>query len=432
MSEQPSASLHRGAATPSAAWVVAFVTVLIANGSLSNFYRTSNAVIAPELIRDLSLSPQMLGVANGAFFWALLVAQVPLGVLFDRVGVHRTVSALFVIMIAGASLHALADTGEMLFAARFLVGLGCAGSFMTVIVLVPRWFARDRWSSMLGLVFGCSQLGIFAAGPPLAYAAETVGWRAAFLWCAALSAVIGVAFWAIVRDRPVDTVAARVAAPATSPGIVAGLGEILAIPGMLKLFALFGVAYPTFVTIMALWAGPYLKDVHDLGPIARGHVFAVLAAAVVVGNFVIGPIDRRLRRSKTLVLGSALVTLATFLLLALVPRPPLWLALTLLVLMATSASYAPVLVTQMRSRFPEHLAGRGATTANIAQLFGSALLPTASGWIPPLFMAGTAATAGAGGYSPEAYRAIFAMLAVVLAAGLAVYATFDDRTSPKP
>ena len=85
------------------------VALLAATTILSQFFRTALAVIAPELIRDLALSPRMLGLANGGFFLALLVAQVTVGVAFDRFGPRRVVGALSIFMTVGAALHALAD-----------------------------------------------------------------------------------------------------------------------------------------------------------------------------------------------------------------------------------------------------------------------------------------------------------------------------------
>ncbi len=407
-------------------WRFWLIVALLGNAVLSQFYRSSNTVIAPELIRDLGLSPQMLGFANGSFFMALLVAQVPLGVLFDRIGVRAAASALFVPMVAGAALHGIADSGWMLVAARFLVGLGCAGSFMSVIILIPRWFPRDRWSTMLGLVFGISQLGILASGPPLALATETIGWRQAFVWCAGLSILAGLLFRAIVRDQPSEAVAVA-QRQADHVGAIEGLRQILALPDMLKLFAIFGVSYPTLNAVTGLWAGPYLKDVHGLDAVARGHVLAAVAIALVIGNFIIGPIDRAIGRPKLVVGAGAGIAIGVFLAFALLPAPPLWLAVVLLFTLSIAASYAPVLLTQIRSRIPDHLAGRGSTSANITQLLGAAVLPVVTGMIPPLFD-----RAVDGGYSPLAYRAMFLLLAVVLGAGLAVYMTMRETTATKP
>ena len=79
-----------------------------------------------------------------------------------------------------------------------------------------------------------------------------------------------------------------------------------------------------------------------------------------------------------------------------------------------------MLLAHIRSHFPDHLAGRGATTGNMAQLIGAALLPIITGFIPPLFP-----HAGPG-YSLLAYQWIFATLAIALAMGLAVYLTAKD------
>ena len=49
---------------------VLFVSVLGLAFILSQFLRASNAVIAPELVSDLSLDPADLGLLTGAFFIA--------------------------------------------------------------------------------------------------------------------------------------------------------------------------------------------------------------------------------------------------------------------------------------------------------------------------------------------------------------------------
>ena len=47
--------------------------------------------------------------------------------------------------------------------------------------------------------------------------------------------------------------------------------------GLLRVLALFMVAYAAFATVQVLWAGPYLHDVYDLGPVERGNVLLGMA-----------------------------------------------------------------------------------------------------------------------------------------------------------
>ena len=146
------------------------LAMLSATTILSQFFRSSLNVIAPELIRDLALSPEALGLANSAFFLALLAIQVPVGILFDRIGVRLTVAGLALLSVAGALMHAIIETGAGLTLARFLLGLGHGGSFMSTIVLCSHWYPRERWSTVMSWVFALSMLGVVLAGTPLALA----------------------------------------------------------------------------------------------------------------------------------------------------------------------------------------------------------------------------------------------------------------------
>ena len=175
--------------------------MLAATAILSQFFRSSNSVIGPELIRDLSLSSEALGFANGCFFAALLLVQIPVGIAFDRIGPRLTVGVLSVLMTAGALLHAAAQSGAELALARFVVGLGCAGSFMAGVVLISRWYPRPSWATVLSWLFALSQFGLLLAGLPLAIATETIGWRVTFVIMGVIAALVGVLFLAD-RARP--------------------------------------------------------------------------------------------------------------------------------------------------------------------------------------------------------------------------------------
>ncbi|NJO24076.1 MAG: MFS transporter [Sphingomonadales bacterium] len=420
MHEKPSAqSANAAAPPPPVAWRAAAVllTMLAATTILSQFFRASISVIAPELIRDLSLSPEALGFASGSFFIALLLPQIFVGVLFDRIGPRITVSALSVLMVAGALLHSVAESGAGLALARFVVGLGCAGSFMSAVVLISRWYPRQSWSTALSWVFALSQIGFLLAGLPLAVVTEWIGWRTAFVGMAIVAAVAGFLFFHLVRDHPPGREAETTE---EELGPIAGLRRVLSTPGLLRVLALFLVAYAAFASVMLVWAGPYLHDVHGLDAIERGRVLLGMAVVQTIAGLVIGPLDRVFNTRKWVAVANATIALGTLLTFALAPNLSLAVAVGLLLLLSSVSAYASVLLAHIRSHFPDHLAGRGATTGNMAQLIGAALLPIITGFIPPLFP-----HAGPG-YSMLAYQWIFATLAIALGAGLAVYLTAKD------
>lgn len=385
---------------------------------LSQFFRTSNGVIAPELSRDLDLSPAMLGFANASFFIALGVVQVPAGILFDRIGVRRTFLGLVGFAVAGSLLQAVVQSGAGLALARFLQGVGCGAGFMGVVLLCARWFEPARLATAVSWTFAFSQIGILLAATPLAAASAAWGWRPAFVVAAAATVACGLLYAAWVRDDPPG--AAPRPAPRSEDSPFAGLARVLRTPDIGYLLALHLFAYAAVATLTGLWVGPYLADVHGLAPVARGHVLLAMGLGQIAGQLAIGPMDRWLDTRKWIVATSAAACIAVLSLLALLERPPLWAAVLLLVLLSVFSQYPVMIVAHARSLFPAAIAGRGVTTVNLAQVTGAAALPYATGLV-------VGAAAGGAEPAPEhAYRLAFAAIALPLAAGLAFYLRARD------
>src|SRR5262249_25725984 len=113
------------------------LALLIAVTCLSQFYRVSNSVIAPELARDLGLSARQIGWAGSAFFFALFAVQLPVGLWFDRFGARRTVSAVSLLAVVGAVWIAHATDAADLNARPTLLRVRVPASLMSRVFLWP-------------------------------------------------------------------------------------------------------------------------------------------------------------------------------------------------------------------------------------------------------------------------------------------------------
>ena len=381
---------------------------LVLMTAASQYHRAALGVVGPELARDLGQGNGLLGSANGAFFLALLLVQVPVGLALDSLGPRRTVAWLVPLALLGAVGQALAPDAGWFLVARFLLGLGCAASFMSSVVLCSRWFGGTALTSALSKVFALSQLGILLAGAPFAAAADWLGWRGAYALGGVVTLALGALWLGWVRDDPPDRPAP--ARPAEGLG-AALLGQLTVwrTPGLLPVLCMHLVGYAGMATVLAVWAGPYLAEVHGLAPGPRGVVLLCMGLALSAGLFAVGPLERRLNTRKWLVVPLASAVALVLAVLALWPDAPLWLAVGLLVLLCLLNAFPVVVVAHGRSLFPDHLVGRGATTVNLAQTLGSAALPALTGWV-----LGLVAPA-------QAWPAVFGTLAAAVALGVAGY-----------
>ena len=202
----------------------------------------------------------------------------------------------------------------------------------------------------------------------------------------------------------------------------AGVGEVLRTARIWWILPMAAVGYAGMITIRGLWGGPYFNDVFGLDPVDRGNLLLLLTVGSIVSLIVYGWLGRALRTRKGIVVVGSALYAASFAAIAALPAPSLWLATTLLILVSMFGAVYPVLLAHARSMFPDRLVGRTITSLNLASFSGIAIIQAATGMIMVQFAGepGTAAPA-------EAYRAVFAALALVIGIAALCYMRSEDR-----
>ncbi len=382
---------------------------------LSQFYRTAVAVIAPDLAREFALSAERLGLVTGAFFFAIALMQLPIGVALDRYGPRRTVPLLLMLAVLGALIFAAAPSGGVLILGQTLIGAGCAGVFMGGLVTFSRWFPAERFASISAVAIATGGVGGMLSGTPFALVAETFGWRGAYVGLAAVTAALALLVFLVVRDAPQGH-PYHERRPETLAQAFAGIREVLRHAGLPAILSVGFVSFSILFSLRALWAGPYLADVHGLGAVARGNVLLAMGGAMIAGTLIYGALERLVVSRKRVVLAGAGVNVVLFATLALLPRPGLWTVAVLFCAVALAGAYYIHLLAHTRSIFPDRLMGRALTTLNFAAFAGVSALQLLPGLVVGAFPA-------EGGAAPEAaYRAVFAVLGLVVLVGVVPYA----------
>ncbi len=393
--------------------------VLSAAYVASQFYRVANAVIAPELMADLSLSAKAMGVMTGAFFLGFAVAQIPVGVLLDRFGPRRTMSALFLLAALGSAGFALGQDQMSVTLARAAIGVGCAAGLMGSLVAIARWFPAERFAFLSSLLFALGGAGTLLGTTPLAWFSEWIGWRGSFWAMAGLTALAALLLFAVVRDHPPG--AAEDQAPESWGEVARGLARVLGNRELWLVSAIQFTGYATLLAVIGLWAGRYFADVHGFDVARRGHALMALNLASLMGVTGYGRLDAHVASRKRLIIGAALLTAAILGVLALWPAPSLVAAMVLLLLFAGAGSSVMLLHAHARAVLPDHLVGRGLTLQNLAVFLGVFGSQAVTGVIVGAF------DTGADGATTEAaHRAVFAALAVSLVVSAAIFSRAKD------
>ena len=267
---------------------------------LSQFYKTSIAVITPQLMTDLALDAKGLSVMSAVFFYTFAVTQIPIGVYLDRIGPRRIMSGLSFIAAVGVILFAWSQSLNMSALGRALMGFGTACNLMGSFKLLTLWFSPMQFATLSAVVTSVGAIGTIASATPLVLMVEGIGWRLVFTIFSGATFIASMVLYMVVRDKPHETPFGQQAQEA-SPTPQAGLSTlgrlfqsrdywIISLGSMGR----FGVIF----AFQGLWAGPYLMEVMGYSPVKTGNMIFILNIGYIVGCPLFGMLSDKILRTR--------------------------------------------------------------------------------------------------------------------------------------
>jgi len=379
---------------------------------VSYLYRTINAVVYPDLARDLHLAADSLGLLTGAYFFTFAAAQLPIGVALDRYGPRKVQIPLLMVAAAGALLFAHSRSLLELTIARGLIGLGVAGSLMAAIKANSLWLAPERLPISTAVLLSVGGMGAMASTAPMQALLAYTDWRGAFFGLATGTLLVSLLLFAVVPEHPRKQ-ETRLADMARAVRQLYGAWSFW----RLALYSLF--AHATYMAVQGLWMGPWLRDVAHLDRAGVARVLFVGTVAMVLGALGFGWLTDRLRRfgfQPILLCGSGIACFLVFqaLMVAGWDGPPLLIAFGFGFFgTATTMNYAIV-----AQSVPSHLTGRVSTAFNLLVFLLAFLVQWGLGSVINLWGAQN------GAYPEAAYRWALGVNLALQVPGLVLWLSF--------
>lgn len=327
---------------------------------LSYLYRTVNAVIAPDLVRDIGVDPASLGLLTSAYFLTFAAFQLPLGVLLDRYGPRRVEACLLMFAAAGAFIFACADSLGGLLLGRALIGVGVSACLMAAFKAFTLWFSSERLPLANGVQMVSGGAGALAASTPVELALQVTDWRGVFLLLAGATVVAAIAVFLLVPEKEGSH---------SSESYLeqfAGIKEVFFSRLFWDIAPWAFTAQAAYLSILGLWSGPWLSDVAGYDRMAVANTLMGISLAMIAGYFSFGAVAGSLARRGVRPMSVAAAGMSLFMLVQLLLVLQ-WTAITLpLWLLFGFTGTACILPYAVLSQnFPARLAGRANTGLNL-------------------------------------------------------------------
>ena len=370
---------------------------------LSYLYRTVNAIIAPDLVRDIGLDPASLGLLTAVYLLTFGLFQLPLGILLDRFGPRRVEAALLIVAALGAFIFSQATSLSGLIAGRALIGLGVSACLMAAFKAFAIWFPPERLALANGIQMISGGLGALAATTPVEKALQFTDWRGVFFAVAITTLLAAVVIFLVVPEKEGSHSGESI------EDQLKGIGSVLRSRIFWRIAPWAFASQAAYLSIFGLWSGPWLRDVAGLDRNDVANTMFATAVAMILGYLLSGAIADRLGRRGIAPEKVAAVGMITFMLSQIIMLFPIPSIATLYWLSFGFFGAACILPYAVLSQyFPTRLIGRVNTTLNL-MVFMAAF---SAQWGIGVIINFWPETAN-GGYAPEGYQAGFGIMVVL-------------------
>ncbi len=260
-----------------------------------------------DLMSDFHLNAYQLGKLSASYLFANILLLFPAGILLDRISVKRSLLTALAICSLGAMIFSQTQSFYTALFCIFISGMGGTFCFLGTMKLASRWFSVKKMAWITGLIVTLAMLGGLIAQTPVAFLANTFGWRSVFQVLSFFEAFVCLLSFFILKDSPEKHGFTDL------PLDLSTLSKSIQTAIRTPLNWICGIFTSTMnlpVTLMgAIWGVPFLIQVHHFSRAESSSINALIFVGMMMGPAIAGKLSDFLR-SRTLVMtGGVIISL---------------------------------------------------------------------------------------------------------------------------
>ncbi len=352
-------------------WLRLAISLLV--GIVGNVGMWAVILILPAVQAEFGIDRADASLPYTLTMAGFALGNFQIGRAVDRFGMSSALIGAAILVAVGYSLAAMSGSVLILSAVHFLIGFGTAASFGPLIADASQWFLKRR-----GVAVALVASGNYLSGAiwPLLLTGrlEAEGWRSVYLFLAVLTVVVVIPLALLLRRGLPEAAAHHTTRMAAERAATTGLS-----PRALQwLLAIAGVGCCVAMSMPQVHIVAYCVDL-GFGPAIGAEMLSLMLLGGVASRLVSGLLADVLGGIRTLLIGSALQTLALVLYLPSAGLTSLY--VVSLVFGLSQGGIVPSYAVIVREYLPAKEAGARVGFVMMATIVGMALGGWMSGWI---------------------------------------------------
>ncbi|MGK0552418.1 MFS transporter [Enterococcus faecalis] len=329
---------------------------------------------------QFGLSNTQLGLANSIFFLTYAVAQIPFGVIGDKIGRKLVIAIGFILLAVMTYFSGLVTTFVMFLVIRALAGIGQGAYYGPQYALSTEAIPtskRTLGNAIInsGMAFGTSGGYLLSSKLVLENGEH---WSKPFFIMALPTLIVGILFYTILKEKVIRPGEALESTTGEQEPI--SLKQIFLNRNLVAAFVLcFTSIYANFVIIT--WLPQFLIAERGFTGASVGFISSLVPWASIPGALIFARLNDKTGATKKLVFFLVPLAILSVFAIAFVTNRTLLISVLILYGLTGKLALDPIMVTFVTKHAPKAALGTTLSAYNFIGMSGSILAPYVTGYL---------------------------------------------------
>ena len=329
---------------------------------------------------QFGLSNTQLGLANSIFFLTYAIAQIPFGIIGDKIGRKMIITVGFLLLAVATYFSGLATTFVLFLTIRAIAGIGQGAYYGPQFALSTEAIPKSKrtiGNAIInsGMAFGTSG-GYLLSSKLVLENGES--WSKPFFIMALPTLIVGLLFYTVLKEKVIRP--GEEPEEETGPKEKISLKQIFSNRNLVAAFILcFTSIYANFVILT--WLPQFLIAECGFTGASVGFISSLVPWASIPGALLFARINDKTCATKKLVFLLVPLAILSVFAIAFVTNRTLLISVLILYGLTGKLALDPIMVTFVTKHAPKSALGTSLSAYNFIGMSGSILAPYVTGYL---------------------------------------------------
>lgn len=319
-------------------------------------------IMLDDVMQQFHIDAATFGQFSGVYYIGYSLMHLPIGIMLDRFGPRKVMTACILFSVAGLLPLILADHWIYPITGRLILGMGSSAAILGVFKIIRMTFSEQNFPRMLSFSVTIGLIGAIYGGGPVSYMRDVFGYQTVIELFIAVGIGLAVVTYWIVPDMK----------ESSETPVLSDIKNVLGNGRVIWSCIFAGLMVGPLEGFADVWGSAFLKQVYGYEGTLAASLPSMMFIGMCFGAPVLSIIADKIGSYLATIIGAGIIMATSFFAMLMWQLPSTALSICF-VIIGICCAYQILAIYKASTYAPEKVAGLTTAVANmIIMIFGYA------------------------------------------------------------